>query len=275
MLTFPKDSQPKIGAAMINNGMYIRPVNSSGEVVDITIDTPIIYNIGNFHYEAGRNKITPEMLDLIKKNYQDYTQYTNLAPIKVVKDNPGNYPVINKATYDSFIANKNAKKTQIISCRFKEGDQIMLNGEQYTVLDRRTTGGTVCENYTLINNASKNIVVKTATNVDDENPAPASTTKTTNQILTDFLNGTQYQPNIQNIDNYIINKGGNISAILQVALNNDAGFLTDTKKDIEKNYINQIINGTKVITGGKRQRKSRKNGNKSKKSKKTRRSKKN
>ena len=280
VLTFKKDTQSQIGSSMSGNGLFIRPVNSSGQLEDITVETPIIYNFGNFHYEGGINKISAEMLALVKKNYQDYTEYTNLAPIKVMEGNLQNYPVINKTVEANFIANKNKKVTSIINCKFNEGDEILYNGEQSTILDRTSvannkTGVNKCESYIIINNSKKVISQATSSDVDIQNPAAASTKKTTKEILTDFLNGTPYLANIQNIENYITNKGGNISAILQVALNKNAGFLSDQTKVTEKNDIEKIINGKKVISGGKRQRKSRRNRNNTKKSKKTRRSKKN
>ena len=278
-LMFPKNKKSPIGASMSNNGIFIRPVNQIGEPVDITINTPVIYNIGNFHYEAGKNKITSEILELIKEHYQDYTEYTNLAPIKVVERNPYNYNLINKTVEDKFIANKNKKVTSKFNCRFDEGDQILYNGNQSTILYRESvpndqTGINECESYVVINNSSKVISQERASDVNAQNRAPTSTSKTIQQILNDFLKGTHYEPNIQNIENYINNNGGNISAILQVALNKDvSGILSDPEKTTEKTKIENVIKGTTVISGGRK--KSRRNRNKTKKSKKTRRSKKN
>jgi len=159
-------------------------------------------------------------------------------------------------------------------CRFKEGDQIEINGQAYTVLDRTTENGSVCKNYTIINNANKQIEIRSATEVDAQNPAAATTTSNRNKILTDVLTATNYVGKIADLENYINNQSGNIADVLQVALNqNVTGLLTASLQNrVNTRNTIQTLLGI-PLTGGRK--KSRRNRNKTKKSKKTRRSKKN
>ena len=140
-------------------------------------------------------------------------------------------------------------------CTFEEGDQITLNGKQYTVLHRRSNDlATDCKDYTLINNVPPYFIYQDIPAVQIQQNPTKNGKWTYEQILDHFL------PSASNKVQLLITLPPTGNAEIKTVLINE---------------MNPTPTPSNVLSGGKRQKKSRRNRNKSKKSKKTRRSQKN
>jgi len=125
IVTNPVD---KNGSLNINNagkrGFYIKQVtnDSNGNSIpkDLTVDTPIIYNLGDYHFVPGIAKISSEMLHAIQKNYLDLTSLMGRAPITA--RGASAYNIENEL-----------QEEEEINCRFFGNDMVTYAGDKYLI----------------------------------------------------------------------------------------------------------------------------------------------
>jgi hypothetical protein len=129
-----------------SKGIYLCKIDENGETIDFTIDTPIIYNLGDGHFVPGINTINKDLVNYINENNNcDYGLIRSItSPIEVGKKgkNVSNYEIIKKEEINNFFSPKSV-------CKFKIGNIISFKGIDYVVLDSKTLDGEICIQYTV------------------------------------------------------------------------------------------------------------------------------
>jgi hypothetical protein len=103
-------------------GFYIKKVTigSTGIVStnELTKGTPIIYNLGNYHFVPGINGMPSRMLDAIKANYLDLTSLMGRSPITT--GNAKSYNIQDNSNEE-------------LNCRFFGGETVSYAGDKYLI----------------------------------------------------------------------------------------------------------------------------------------------
>ena len=128
-----------------NHGLYIQAVDKKGELMELSSNTPIIYNIGNQHYVAGINPFNEQMLPFIKNSYVNYTSTMYKAPIKIKIHSDESCVNLSNVITNLPDTNFNA---QVHKCLFHVGDPVLYNNTSYIVFERKIQDD-VCYEYKL------------------------------------------------------------------------------------------------------------------------------